>query len=120
MKKIESLLYVSLGNLPSKLASSIQVAKMSQALAQKVDDFELVTSGDLLSALRGMDTAFQNWYALHQQFKLVRIPVHLKVKYPFPKNYAQKNYFKWAVLYTYLKSPSLVFTSSTDDKRPPY
>ena len=92
MKEIESLLYVSLGNLPSKLASSIQVAKMSQALAQKVADFGLVTSGDILSALRGMDAEFQNWYALNHKFKLIRIPVHLKVKYPFAKNYVRQSY----------------------------
>ena len=112
MKTIESLLYVSLGNLPSKLASSIQVAKMSQALAQKVNNFELVTSGDILSALRGMDAEFQDWYGLHFPFKLVRIPVHLKVKYPFAKDYARQSYFKWAVLYAYLKSPSFVYTRS--------
>lgn len=112
MKEIESLLYVSLGNLPSKLASSIQVAKMSQALSQKVANFGLVTSGDLLSAFRGMDAEFQNWYALNHKFKLIRIPVHLKVKYPFAKNYVRQSYLKWAVLYAYLKSPTFVYTRS--------
>lgn len=112
MKKIKSVLYVSLGNLPSKLASSIQVAKMSQALAQKVKKFELVTGGDVFSALRGMDPEFQSWYALKHKFKLVRIPVHLKVKYPFHKNYVRQSYLKWAVLYAYFKSPTFVYTRS--------
>lgn len=112
MKKIESLFYVSLGNLPSKLASSIQVAKMSQALSQKVNHFELVTSGDIPSAIRGMDSEFQNWYTLKHKFKLIRIPVHFKAKYPFPKNSSKRSYFKLAVLYAYLKSPSFVYTRS--------
>lgn len=112
MKKIESLFYVSLGNLPSKLASSIQVAKMSQALSTRVEHFELVTSGDIISAIKGMDSEFQNWYALKNKFKLVRIPVHIKTKYPFQKNYSKRSYFKLAVLYAYLKSPSFVYTRS--------
>ena len=112
MKKIRSLLYVSLGNLPSKLASSIQVAKMSQSLGQKIENFALVTSGDISSALRGMDDEFQNWYGLHHKFKLVRIPVHFKVEYPFTKEYVRKIYFKLAVLYAYLKSPTFVYSRS--------
>jgi len=112
MNKIKSVLYVSLGNLPSKLASSIQVAKMSQALGQKLDRFALVTSGDILSALRGMDSEFQQWYGLQTRYKLVRIPIHFKVSYPFAKNYARKIYFKLAVLYAYLKSPSFVYSRS--------
>ncbi|PZD74172.1 Processive diacylglycerol alpha-glucosyltransferase [Acaryochloris thomasi RCC1774] len=111
-KKIKSILYVSLGNLPSKLASSIQVAKMSQAIGQKVKDFALVTSGDILSAIRGMEAGFQSWYAIRHRFKLIRIPVHFQAKYPFPKNYAKERYFKWAVLYACLRSPTLVYTRS--------
>lgn len=112
MKKIKSVLYVSLGNLPSKLASSIQVAKMSQALGRKIENFALVTSGDIPSALRGMDSEFQSWYGLHHNFKLIRIPVHLKVEYPFNKEYARKIYFKLAILYAYLKSPTFVYSRS--------
>lgn len=98
MKKIKPLLYVSLGNLPSKLACSIQVAKMSQALGQKIENFALVTSGDIPPALKGMNAEFQSWYALHYKFKLVRIPVHFKVESLFSKEYKQKIYFKLAVL----------------------
>ena len=119
MKRKESIIYISFGNLPSKLASSIQVAKMSQALAKKVDDFELVTSGDIMSSIRRMDAEFQQWYAINHKFKLLRIPVHLKTKYPFPKNYFfQSNvtlgalYSKLAVLYAYIKSPTFVYTRS--------
>ncbi|MEO1802302.1 MAG: glycosyltransferase [Cyanobacteria bacterium J06629_2] len=112
MNEIKSVLYVSLGNLPSKLASSIQVAKMSQALSQKVAHFALVTGGDLASAIRKMDAEFQNWYGLQHQYNLIRIPLHFQVKYPFPKNYSRKLYFKLAVLYAYLKSPTFVYSRS--------
>ena len=112
MVKIKSVLYVSLGNLPSKLASSIQVAKMSQALAKKLDDFALVTSGDITSAFRGMDADFQQWYGLHHKYKLIRIPIHFQVNYPFTKHYARKIYFRLAVIYAYLKFPTFVYSRS--------
>lgn len=63
---------------------------MSQALGRKIENFALVTSGDIPSALRGMDSEFQSWYGLHHNFKLIRIPVHLKVEYPLIKNMQEK------------------------------
>jgi len=112
MKTIQSMIYLSRGSLPSKMANSIQVAKMAQAFSQKIKDFELVTCGDICSMLRGMDAEFQNWYGLQKKFKLVRLPMHIRVKYPFPANYDNQNFYKLAVLYACLKSPSLVFTRS--------
>ncbi len=114
MATLKSLLYVSRGNLPSKMAHTIQVAKMAQALSQKLDNFELVTGGDVLSSLKGMDAEFQSWYGLHQSFKLVRLPVHLRANYPFSPNYQHQRYFKLAIAYTLLKSPSLVYTRTVD------
>ncbi|OKH24470.1 group 1 glycosyl transferase [Hydrococcus rivularis NIES-593] len=113
MATLKSLLYLSNGNLPSKMAHTIQVAKMAQALSQQLENFELVTGGDLRSAFTGMDGEFQNWYGLHRHFKLVRLPTHIKVKYPFPQDYQSYRYFKLVLLYACLKSPSLVFTRST-------
>lgn len=110
MAKLRSLIYISNGNLPSKMAHTIQVAKMGQALAQKVENFELVTGGDISSTLKGMDAEFLSWYGLHHKFKLVRLPMHLKVNYPFPPDYQCQTFFKLASLYACLKSPSLVYT----------
>ena len=109
---LKSLLYISNGNLPSKMAHTIQVAKMAQALSQKIE-FELVTGGDILSALKGMDSEFQDWYGLHSKFNLVRLPVHFKVNYPFASNYGNKSFEKLAVLYACLKAPSFVYTRSS-------
>lgn len=113
MANLKSLIYLSNGNLPSKMAHTIQVAKMAQALSQQIENFELVTGGDFRSALKGIDLDFQNWYGLHHQFKLVRLPTHLKIEYPFPQDYQSYQYCKLAVLYACLKSPSLVFTRSS-------
>ncbi len=110
--KIDSLIYVSNGNLPSKMAHTIQVAKMSQALSKQIKRFALVTGGDMISAIRGMDEAFQDWYGIRTPFKLTRIPVHRKVEYPFPIGYASNAFCKAASLYTYLKYPALVYTRS--------
>lgn len=112
MEKFKSLIYLSRGNLPSKMAHSIQTAKMAQAFSQKVEDFELVTSGDIFSVLKGIDSQFQEWYGLHYKFKLVRLPIHIKVKYPFPQNYENFSFYKLAILYTCFKSPFLIYTRS--------
>lgn len=118
MIKLQSLLYLSYGNLPSKMAHTIQVTKMAQALSQQLEDFELVTGGDILSTLKGMDSEFKNWYGLHCNFKVIRLPVHIRAKYPFPQNYQRKRYFKLAVLYACLKSPSLVYTRTVNIVEP--
>ncbi|PPS45549.1 glycosyltransferase [Chroococcidiopsis sp. TS-821] len=110
MKQLTSLIYLSKGNLPSKMAHTIQVAKMAQAFSQNIKDFELVTSGDILSAIQGMNSDFQNWYGLHHQFKLVRLPIHFKIEYPFPQNYENEIFYKLAALYACLKSPSVIYT----------
>jgi hypothetical protein len=46
MAAINTIIYLSPGNLPSQMAHTTQIAKMGQALAQQVDRFELVTAGD--------------------------------------------------------------------------
>lgn len=110
--KIDSLIYVSNGNLPSKMAHTIQVAKMSQALSKQIKSFALVTGGDIISAIRGMDEVFRDWYGIRTPFNLARLPVHRKVEYPFPAGYASNAFCKFASLYTYLKYPALVYTRS--------
>lgn len=110
MATLRSLIYISDGNLPSKMAHTIQAAKMGQALAQKVANFELVTGGDIGSTLKGMNAEFISWYGLHNKFKLVRLPMHVKVNYPFPPDYQNQTFLKLATLYACLKSPSLVYT----------
>lgn len=107
-----SLVYVSNGNLPSLMAHTIQVAKMSQALSKLVPSFELVIGGDIASAFKGMDEAFQKWYGIHSRYKLVRIPLHRKVDALFPIDYVNNFFYKVASLYAYLKYPALVYTRS--------
>jgi glycosyltransferase involved in cell wall biosynthesis len=106
------LIYISEGNLPSKAANSIQVAKMAQAFAEKMADFELVTLGDLWSLLRGNEFDFRQWYGLHHEFKIARLPLLLKTEYPFPRYYREQRFPRWAALYARLRSPDLVYTRS--------
>ncbi|MEM8504663.1 MAG: glycosyltransferase family 4 protein [Cyanobacteria bacterium P01_D01_bin.1] len=110
--KIEDLIYISNGNLPSKMAHTIQVAKMSQALSKQIKSFALITGGDIISAIRGMDEVFKDWYGIRTPFNLMRLPVHRKVEYPFPADYASRAFCRFASLYTYLKYPALVYTRS--------
>lgn len=110
MTTLDSMIYLSNGKMPSQWAHSIQVAKMSQAYAAHLKQFELVTSGSLTSAFRGMDESFKQWYGLRQTFKVVRIPAHWKTDRVFPANYYSARYYKLAILYSYFKQPNLVKT----------
>jgi glycosyltransferase involved in cell wall biosynthesis len=112
--KLNSLIYLSTGNLPSKMAHSIQIAKMAQSFSKKIENFELITSGDIRSFMKGMDSEFRNWYGLNCSFKVVRLPLHFRVKYPFDKNYKRRGFFKSAVSYACLKSPSVLYTRSPE------
>lgn len=110
MVALHSLIYLSDGNLPSQWAHSIQIAKMSQAYASQIDQFELITSGSLISLSKGLDEPFKQWYGLHRNFKVVRIPAHLRTATVFPAHYYSTRYYKLALLYSYLKFPTLIKT----------
>jgi hypothetical protein len=69
------IIYISEGNLPSQEANSIQVAKMAQAFAQKVKNFELVTLGDFWSFVNNNRFDFQNWYGLTKEYKITQLPL---------------------------------------------
>jgi len=109
--QIQSMIYVSTGNLPSEIAHSVQIAKMAQAFSKEINKFELLTSGDIISFIKGMDHNFQEWYGLNSAFKLVRLPIKLKLEYPLANNYyLPKGFLKLAIFYTLLKFPDLVYT----------
>jgi glycosyltransferase involved in cell wall biosynthesis len=111
MATLNSILYISSGKLPSKWAHSVQMAKMAQAFSEKVEKFELVTSGDIWSYLTGKNLNLKDWYGLHHEFKVVRLPMHLKLTYPFSREYfSNRNFNRLAAVYAFLKSPSLVYT----------
>ena len=108
---IRSLIQLSAGNLPSQMANSVQVAKMAQAFSEQVEAFELVTSGDIGSALKREALDLQDWYGLQRPFKVVQIPTHLRKKTPFPQGYyGSPNFYRLAALYARYKSPSLIYT----------
>lgn len=104
------MIYLSPGNLPSQWAHSIQIAKMAQAFSEKLENFELVTSGDLYSLVLGRTIDFKEWYGLNRDFKITYLPTHFYLKYPLPQDHFKGKFSKLAVLYARLKAPSLVYT----------
>ncbi|MES1021796.1 glycosyltransferase [Gloeocapsa sp. BRSZ] len=110
------IIYISEGNLPSQEANSIQVAKMAQAFAQKVEDFELITLGDLWSLVQNNRFDFQNWYGLTKEYKITQLPLLCRNSYPFPRKYRNKfrsqHFSRWATFYAAMKSPDLIYTRS--------
>jgi glycosyltransferase involved in cell wall biosynthesis len=114
MDAIDSLIYLSPGNMPSRWAHSVQIAKMAQALARKVNRFELVVSGDILTVCKNTKREFNHWYGIEHEFGLVQIPAHLVIKRPFPQYYHSKYFNRLAPLYTRCKQPTLVYTRSVN------
>jgi glycosyltransferase involved in cell wall biosynthesis len=102
------LTYISLGNVPSKVANSIQVAKMAEAFSQRVGHFELVTVGDVWSKVKRNTFDFQEWYGLDHTFRINRLPLLLKTSYPFPQDYHNRYFPHWAALYAKLRFPDVV------------
>lgn len=110
MAALDSLIYLTNGKMPSQWAHSIQVAQMSQAYAAQIKNFELVTSGSVVSWFKGLDQSFKQWYGLRKDFKVVRIPAHLQATEVFPAHYYSARYYKLALLYSYFKAPALITT----------
>lgn len=112
MITLDSLLYLSDGKMPSPMADSIQIAKMSQAFGRQLKRFELVTSGDWRSLLRwGIDEHFLTWYGIKHPFQLTRLPILGRQPLVFdPAAYAPRGYVKAALLYCRWRNPQVVFT----------
>lgn len=109
---LDSLLYLSDGKMPSPMADSIQVAKMSQAFGQELEQFELVTSGGWRSLFKGgVDQHFAHWYGIQRPFKLTRLPILWRQPSVFdPSAYAPRGYIKAALLYCRWRNPHIIFT----------
>ncbi|MEW6088678.1 MAG: glycosyltransferase family 4 protein [bacterium] len=106
---IMKLIYVSFGNIPSKWAHTIQMMKMSEALAQEVDKFELVTMTDLKSFFR-KDFDFYSWYGIKKKFKITRLPLEWKKTSTIYEGWEYPKFNKIAPLYCKLVSPDIVYT----------
>lgn len=106
---IKSLIHISPGSIPSRYAHTVQIMKMAEALSQQVRDFELLTSGDLLSILTRKKVALQE-YGLHCRFPITRIPMHVAKKYSLADHYCGGTlYYRLSALYCMMKSPSLIY-----------
>lgn len=99
---LDSLLYLSDGKLPSALADSIQITKMSEAFGQQLLHFELVTSGDWRSPFTAQaKTVFESWYGVQHSFPLTHLPIWGRAPKTYNREgYAPRGYIKTALLYT--------------------
>lgn len=114
-KKLDKkLIYISEGNIPSLAANSMQVMKMSQAFAEVVASFELLTLGDLSSWLLKKKFNFATWYGLHHKFRITRLPLLMRSSYPFPANYRLPAFPKCAAWYACERQADVIYTRSED------
>lgn len=84
---------------------------MAEALAGQADALTFLTGGGLLpSNIAAMDLA--SWYGVHDNFRVVRLPVHVRLRTPLFEGYRYPKFDIVAALYTRVKSPDLVYTRS--------
>jgi len=106
------MIYLSEGNVPSRSANSLQVIHMSSAFSKLVDNFELVTIGDLFLLFGINKFSIEKWYGIKNKFKITKIPFLLRASYPFKKGLRYSRYYKFAPYYIILRNPDFVYTRS--------
>jgi glycosyltransferase involved in cell wall biosynthesis len=84
-KRRTTLVYLSMANIPSKSANSIQTMKMAEAMAQVYQPFILITSGFVWVKGRNK-VCLRDWYGVKKLPKILRIPSSLLGAYPFKLN----------------------------------
>jgi glycosyltransferase involved in cell wall biosynthesis len=105
------VLYLSPGNLPSKWAHTFQVVKMAEALAAQVERLELVTARSLLpSRINRID--LHGWYGVSPQLRIVRLPVHARLRGECFSHDASPRFDFVAAWYARLRRPDLVYSRS--------
>jgi glycosyltransferase involved in cell wall biosynthesis len=105
------LLYISQGNVPSRAANSIHVAKMSEALACLVGDFALIT----LSGSRSRsDFDLWGWYGIERPFRVVGLPLEDVPEWPFPRGFRHPGFARAAAAHARRRRPDLAITRSPD------
>ena len=67
--------YVSAGNIPSRYAHTVHIAKMSAGFADHADRVSLVTAGALFRT--GPRIRIHQWYDIPESVNVVRLPVKL-------------------------------------------
>ena len=105
------VLYLSTGNLPSRWAHTIQVAKMAEAIAAQGDDCELVTVRGLLPGpLERVD--LHAWYGVGPALRITRLPVRLRFREASLRGHSQARYEAVASGYARWRRPELVYSRS--------
>lgn len=107
----DCLLYVSSGNIPSRVTHTIQIMKMAEAFGSISRGFSLLTASDALRWWRGDDPVF-NTYGIRERFRLRRIvvspvlPTAMFERSNFPKfGHIARQYIR-------LLRPQIVYTRS--------
>ena len=105
------VLYLSPGNVPSRWAHTFQVMKMAEALAAQVERLELVTARSLLpSRVNRVD--LHGWYGVSSRVRIVRLPVHARIRGECFTQDANSRFDFAAVWYARLRRPDLVYSRS--------
>jgi glycosyltransferase involved in cell wall biosynthesis len=106
-----SLLYLSNGNIPSRWAHTVQIMKMSEALAQLVPRFELAIAESLRDRLAPRVDLWE-WYGIEHPFPIARLPLWLWRRSPIFTRVNEPRFLWVAPRWAARERPSLVWTRS--------
>lgn len=105
------LLYLSNGNVPSRWAHTIQIMKMSEALAGLVPGFELVIGESLRDRVSPRVDLWQ-WYGIERPFPVRRLPLWAWRRAPIFESVHEPRFTFAAPRYAARLRPALVWTRS--------
>jgi glycosyltransferase involved in cell wall biosynthesis len=105
------LLYLSNGNIPSRWAHTVQIMRMSEALAQLVPGFELVIAESLQDRLAPRLDLW-DWYGVEQRFPVRRLPLWLWRRSPLFESVNVTRFSLVAPRVAARAGPALVWTRS--------
>ena len=101
--------YISLGNIPSRWAHTVQMMKMSEALAQEVGQFELVTQVHWRNCWkRRFD--FESWYGILHPFRIKTLITRCAHRDAVATQVFSIPFAEAAVRYVEKQRPDLVIT----------
>lgn len=107
-KDLDSVLYISEGNIPSKAAHTIQIMKMANAFSKKAANFELVLTKSI-RFWKSFDFNILSYYGV-SKFRIKKLPLSINRKIFFPQYYYNPHFAKIASYYAKLKRPDVVYT----------
>jgi glycosyltransferase involved in cell wall biosynthesis len=113
---MNTITFVSYGNIPSRRANAVHACKMAAALTHMEKKVELLTQAALIEIFLGQQRNVSRLYGLPEALRIRRLPLTLRSTRDADGLFQRTPYRRFdriASLYCCLRRPDLVYTIST-------